>query len=141
MEALRHADLAEEAEIVPCDHNSKREKDDDLDHLAGLMDCEKHTAPFQLRARSQITNYERDDKSLAQDFVMVKAGCAWLAKWYLPDLETEKVRRSGKKRKPYQHEDDVYAGAGFVEDPYFSMPEAGLDSMDAATAMVAMDKE
>ncbi len=119
-------ELADDCEIVPCDHNSKREKDEDLDFFSNLMDLDKYRAHFHLVARAQTTNYERDDKSIAQDYVMVQVGAAWVAKWYMPDLESEKQKRGRVKQTQSSLRDDEYAGAGFTSDPYFGMPDGSV---------------
>jgi hypothetical protein len=120
---LRRTDLSAEPDIAPIEHNTKKEKDIDLDFFAGILDLEKWACPFHFMTRAQMSNYVRKDTGIAQDFVMCQVGAAWLAKGEMPDMYAERSSRDkGGRAKPKKGEsDDVYLGVG-GDDSYFDLP-------------------
>lgn len=134
--ALRNITLAAEPEIVPYDRNSKAEKDEDLAYFGGIVDMEKALIPFHLSTKSQVTNYVRADHGMKTDCVMTQVGAAWLAKYYLPDLNAERDRRRRARAAANANvpkieggDDPNYASLGFAVDPFFGLPDEASVAM------------
>jgi hypothetical protein len=133
---LRTIDLMPEPDVAPIEHNSKKEKDADIDYLSGLLDLEKLAIHHHLMTKGQMTNYIRKDTGIRQDFVMAQVGAGVLAKGEMPDMFEERSRRDkGGRRRPKEGgADDLYLGLGEISDPYFQLPGeigASLTALDA----------
>lgn len=138
-ERLRAADLMAEPVIVPHEWQRK-EKDIDLDYLAGLLDLEALGYNFHLLTKIQHVNYVRKDKKIDQDWVMAQAGAGWLAKGILPDLYAEKSKRArgGVKGKP-GGADDLFLGLGGAADTYFDLPSEVGDALGAMAGLGGLE--
>lgn len=88
----------EEVELVEVAWDTREEKDADLDKVKALIEGGRLKMPFHRKSKVQFTIYTREDRKIAQDFVMVQAVAAHVAWPFLPDFITTPEERATAER-------------------------------------------
>lgn len=95
-------------ELVEVHWDSREDKDEDLDKVKALIEGLHIRSPFHNKMKIQLLTYTRDDRKIAQDYVMVMAVAAHVAWPYLPDWMTTVAERAEIVKS--QKETTVYDG-------------------------------
>jgi len=133
-------------ELVEVAWNTREEKDEDLDKLKALIEGQHIRSPFHHRMKIQLLTYIREDRKIAQDYVMVMAVGAHVAWPYLPDwittiAEREETARAQKEVTPYDGSDqwgphadfgfsEMFSGDGTTSGDRMAPGEASVGSSD-----------
>jgi hypothetical protein len=125
-----------DVELVVVRWDTREEKDEDLDKVKSLIEGRHLSSPFHHRMKIQLLGYVREDRKIAQDYVMVMAVAAHVAWPFLPDYITTAAERAetaknNEESTPYdggaQWAPDTDFGIGMPGDYWKSSAEMGVE--------------